>query len=196
MRARRRGPCAAVACTFARGCHPSPMTRGSLLFSCMALLALSACGGGTNADAGSPADAPDLVDAPAVDAPDLVDAPAVDAGPGTDAGCTYLDEPIIVSCGGAFRYVRAWSAPEGDAACPRYATGTDGTRYATLSEAIAGSACDGMCVWRAATSVTLLRCGRRTGYIEFAADGCDPVFETPDGIFRTIAEWDAAAPCM
>ena len=185
MRARRRGPCAAVACTFARGCHPSPMTRGSLLFSCMALLALSACGGGTNADAGSPADAPDLVDAP-----------AVDAGPGTDAGCTYLDEPIIVSCGGAFRYVRAWSAPEGDAACPRYATGTDGTRYATLSEAIAGSACDGMCVWRAATSVTLLRCGRRTGYIEFAADGCDPVFETPDGIFRTIAEWDAAAPCM
>jgi len=193
-------------------------------FSCLALLlSLAACGDGPgDGDAGTRVDAPAAVDAGAgEDAPSIVDAPSSDdapasldarelvdtarggdayvarddAGPPTDTGCTYLDEPLIVFCVEAYDYVRSWTAVEGAEACPPYATGTDGERYDTVAEAIAGSVCEDSCVWRAAMSVSLLRCGRRTGYIEFRAEGCDPVIETPDGIFRSREEWDAAAPC-
>lgn len=189
-------------------------------FSCLALvLSLAACGDGPgDGDAGTRVDARAAEDAAtSEDAPSRDDAPASldarvftdtalvdayvphdagpDAGPPTDTGCTYLDEPLIVYCVDAYDYVRNWTAIEGAEACPPYATGTDGERYATVAEAIAGSSCEDSCVWRAAMSVSLLRCGRRTGYIEFRADGCDPVIETPDGIFRSREEWDMAAPC-
>ncbi len=188
-----------------------------------ALLSLAACGDGPrDGDAGTPIDARVAVDAPSSDdAPSATDAPSSDdaplsldarefadtarggdayverddAGPPTDTGCTYIDEPIIVYCVDAYDYVRNWTAIEGAEACPPYATGTDGERYATVAEAVAGSACEDSCLWRAGISVSLLRCGRRTGYIEFRAEGCDSVIETPDGIFRSREEWDMAAPC-
>lgn len=153
-------------------------------------------------DAPSSEDAPESLDARMFADTALLDAhvdhdagPIADAGPAIDTGCTYIDEPLIVYCVDAYDYVRGWTAVEDPKGCPPYATGTDGERYDTVAEAIAGSACEDSCVWRAAMSVTLLRCGRRTGYIEFRADGCDSVIETPDGIFRTREEWDMAAPC-
>lgn len=190
----------------------------------MVLAGLGACGGGdtNDGDAGSPIDAPRTddaassddaaapMDAPSTDdggvradAPAEADAasaasdagPSTDAGPSPDTGCTYIDQPYIVFCVEDYEYVREWTAIEGGAACPPYATGTRGDRYATLAEAIAGSACEDACVWRAGTSVSLLRCGRRTGYIEFVADGCASLYETPDGIFRSLEEWHMAAPC-
>jgi len=194
------------------------------LFCCSLIVSLaSACGGGAgspdgggggDADAGLDAfatppddaalapDTPRVPDAPpTLDAPERTDAaegadarPGLDSGAAADTGCTYIDEPRIVYCVDTYEYVREWISIDGPA-CPPYATGTGGERYATLVEAIVGSACEDACVWRASTSVSLLRCGRRTGYIEFAAEGCDPLYETPDGIFRSIADWDAAAPC-
>lgn len=181
------------------------------------LASVSACGGGDGAgDAGARLDAPRASDAAsddagasdaarsddasamdasgADDAGPASDAPTSDAGPSPDTGCTYLDEPYIVYCVDTYEYVRAWTSIDGPS-CPPYATGTDGARYDTLPEAIAGSACEDACVWRAGTSVSLVRCGHRSGYIEFVADGCASVFETPDGIFQSIEAWDAAFPC-
>lgn len=119
----------------------------------------------------------------------------LDAAAAPDTGCTYLDDPLIVRCADRYRYVRTWSAIEGSVSCPPYATGVDGARYATLEDAIAASSCDAECVWRASVSFTVLRCGHRSGYIEFRAEGCDSVIETPDGIFASTEEWNEAAPC-
>jgi hypothetical protein len=197
------------------------MRRTILRFSMMGLAGLSACGGGSDggdagvrvdahvaidaaseSDAGVSLDAASTDDAAASedaastdDASVALDAPASDAGASPDTGCTYIDQPYIVFCVEDYEYVREWSAIEGAAACPPYATGTRGDRYATLAEAIAGSACEDACVWRAGRSVSLLRCGRRTGYIEYVASGCASLYETPDGIFRSLEEWDMAAPC-
>jgi hypothetical protein len=148
---------------------------------------------GTYLDAASESDTAISEDAPSTtDTPVALDAPARDAGPRSDTGSTYIDEPYIVFCIETYDYVRTWSAIEGGASCPPYATGTRGERYPTLAEAIAGSTCEDACVWRAGTSVSLLRCGRRTGYIEYVAADCGSLFE---GIFQSIEEWERATPC-
>ena len=47
------------------------------------------------------------------------------------------------------------------------------------------------------TSVSLLRCGVRTGYIVYRDDGedCPELLETPDGLFESAAAWNEAFPC-
>jgi hypothetical protein len=164
---------------------------------------------GGDLDAGPADDAGDL-DAGATDGGDLdagpTDAGSPDAGDRPDLGdrcdevpapgstCAHLDDPYIVRCGDRYRYVRQWTDATSDA-CRPFATDPDGKRYADLAAAAACAGCDETCILRASTSVTLLRCGRRTGYIEFTADGCESVIETPDGIFRDVDAWNEAVPC-
>ncbi|MEM9862338.1 MAG: hypothetical protein AAF938_12010 [Myxococcota bacterium] len=113
------------------------------------------------------------------------------------AECTYLDDLFITDCPSGFERFRRFVDRSDPDACPEYFLLND-TRYETLEDAFATEGCLAECVRAPSTSVTLLRCGRRTGYITFEdAAGCDPasVIETSDGIFRDAAEWDEAAPC-
>ncbi len=125
------------------------------------------------------------------------DAGAPDAGPPPDAGptCSYIDLDIwIADCTGGPTYVRRWNDLDGR--CPDYFT-VGPTRYSTLMDALSMNGCDADCLRRAATSVSLLRCGRRTGYISFEDPemDCDPLLETPDGLYGSVEEWNAAHPC-
>ena len=123
-----------------------------------------------------------------------------DAGTGPDAGsdagdCTYLDLSIWISdCGDGYQYVRRWTDTGG--VCPEYYT-IDGMRFPTLEEALASKTCTPDCLRAPSTSVTVLRCGHRSGYIVYEDSdmSCPAVYETPDGLFESIAAWDAAAPC-
>ncbi len=155
---------------------------------------------GGSIDAGGPTDA-GATDAATTAAGTMTDAGTDAGGPtdaGTDAGgCDYLDFDIwITDCGSAHPYVRRWTDIGGASGCPDYFT-IGGTRYATLADALASMSCDSDCLRRAAMSVTLLRCGVRTGYITFEDPemDCDDLLETPDGLFRSREEWDAAHPC-
>ena len=127
------------------------------------------------------------------------DAALTDAAP-TDAGvtCDYLDLDVwITTCGTGYVYVRRFAPIEAPAsACPEYYV-LRGMRYDDLRAALTAGGCDAACLRRAATSVSLLRCGVRTGYIVFedAEDDCEPVYETPDGLFPSIEAWNEAHPC-
>ncbi len=126
----------------------------------------------------------------------------LDGGPtdaGMDAGCGYLDLGIFIAdCASGYVYVREWSGTgEFDPdLCPTYYT-VGATRFDTLEAALASDSCDPECLRGAGMSVTLLRCGRRTGYIVYRDRGedCDDAYETPDGIFPSIEAWDEAHPC-
>ncbi len=118
---------------------------------------------------------------------------------GMDAGCGYLDLGIFIAdCASGYVYVREWSGTgEFDPdLCPTYYT-VGATRFDTLEAALASDSCDPECLRGAGMSVTLLRCGRRTGYIVYRDRGedCDDAYETPDGIFPSIEAWDEAHPC-
>lgn len=162
-----------------------------------------AADGASGDDAGADASALDdagAADAAVTDSGGTSDTGLSDAGGSLDAGtsCDYLDLDIwIVSCGGRDLYARRFTVPSGaTAACPDYFTlGT--ARFDTLAEALASQSCESDCLRAAGTSVSLLRCGRRTGYIVYRdPDGsCPDVYETPDGLFGSVAEWDAAFPC-
>ena len=151
-------------------------------------------------DAGAAADASRLDGGAAIDAGRADAGASADAGSAIDGGatCDYLDLDIwIVSCGGRNLYARRFTVPSGaTAACPDYFT-LGSTRFDTLADALASQTCQTDCLRAASTSVTLLRCGRRTGYIVFrdAEGSCPDVYETPDGLFGSAAEWDAAFPC-
>ncbi|MCA9604545.1 MAG: hypothetical protein KC619_03050, partial [Myxococcales bacterium] len=116
---------------------------------------------------------------------------------GTDAGaCAYLDLDLWISdCGSGHAYVRRWT-DTGSAGCPDYYT-VGSARYATLADALSMNGCDPDCLRAAAMSVTLLRCGVRTGYITYRDPemDCDELLETPDGLYGSVAEWNTAHPC-
>ena len=142
----------------------------------------------------------DLADA-AVDLgePDLGPADGgVDAGVDLDLGppapmCSFLDDVFIVSCAAGYRYLRRWYAIDGGE-CPDYYT-LDGATFETEAEALASDACSPDCTRHPSTSLTIIRCGVRTGYIIFRDDDCDVAIETPDGIFPSREAWDEAHPC-
>ncbi|MEO0325019.1 MAG: hypothetical protein AAF447_18810 [Myxococcota bacterium] len=126
----------------------------------------------------------------------------VDAGPdlGRDAGpeCAFLDLTIfLVPCGSGESYLRHWTpTSESPASCDDYWT-LGRARFPTREAALTSDGCDATCLRQPSTSVTLLRCGRRTGYIEYrdAEDDCAPLLETPDGLFESVEAWNEAAPC-
>ena len=153
-------------------------------------------------DAGS--DDAGAVDAGAVDAGD-VDAGALDAG-ATDAGaidagaamCGYVGvDDVVVSCGGEYRFVSRFIDGEGSPDCPEfYGFSPDGARFDGFDAAIASDpTCDATCVYRFATSVTRLYCGRRTGYETLAAAGCPELYRFAEGYFSSVEAHDAAHPC-
>lgn len=150
--------------------------------------------GDTNSDAG-PADAGSDHDAGSDSDAGLVDAGPGDAGSERDAStCRYIDNVFITQCMGAPAYLREW-VDTGRVCEPYYTVGS--ARYDTFDDAVAAQECDGECLRGAGTSVTILRCGRRTGYIEYR-DGegdCPQLIETPDGLFESVAAWDEAHPC-
>lgn len=119
---------------------------------------------------------------------------------GSDAGdCEYIDLDIyIVDCAEGYTYLRRWQRLGGsEAECPDYYT-LGGTRFDGLDDAIASASCDSECLRRAGTSVSLIRCGHRSGYIVYRdaePESCGEVYETPDGLFPSIEAWDEAAPC-
>ena len=140
-------------------------------------------------------------DASASDAGDTgPDASPIDAGT-PDAGgtmCGYLDLDIyIVDCAGGYRYLRRWQPTSGDPGeCPEYYT-LGPMRFDTLEAALGSDSCDPNCTRGASTSVSAIRCGRRTGWIVFrdVEDDCGEVYETPDGLFASLEEWDSMHPC-
>ncbi|MCB9507930.1 MAG: hypothetical protein H6698_05645 [Myxococcales bacterium] len=135
---------------------------------------------------------------PDTETPDT-ETPDTDAPDSTDAGpsCDYLDlELVIVRCGEAFRYVRTFTDLGGSVDCPAYVrVGGSDVAYPDVDAALAGEGCDASCQWVASTSVTWLRCGHRSGYIVFQADGCGPLYEMPEGLFTSIEAYDQAYPC-
>ena len=114
-----------------------------------------------------------------------------------DAGCAYLDDVYITDCETGYERLRRFVSTSDPIACPEFFT-IGGERFATQDEAMASLRCAVECLRSARNSVSLLRCGRRTGFISFVDDmGCASadVLETADGIFASSDEWDAAAPC-
>ena len=122
-------------------------------------------------------------------------APSDDAGAVDGGSCSYLDlELWIGDCAGGYSYIRRWTDTDG--VCPEYFT-VGSTRYETLEEALSTSACEAECLRHPSTSVSLIRCGVRTGYIVYRDEGedCPSLLETPDGLFESADAWDEAFPC-
>jgi len=146
---------------------------------------------GSPADAGAPADAGSPSDAAA----------DVDAGgpTGPDAGaCNHVAvDDVVVSCGGAYRFVSRFVSDVGGAACPPfYGFSPDGPRFDDVASAIASDAtCDASCQYRFAMSVTRLYCGRRTGYEVLTATGCPDLVRFAEGYYPSVEAHDAARPC-
>lgn len=130
------------------------------------------------------------------DAGDDASADAGDDG-GRDAGCMYLDSLYYTDCETGFEAFRHFVSDTFPAECPDFYV-IDGMRYDSSEEALASLRCEPSCLRTPRNSVTLLRCGRRTGYITFEDEtGCTPplILETPDGVFESADAWDRAAPC-
>jgi len=174
-----------------------------LPFALMVGLAACDCGGGSDdptSDAGPDDGGRTDSGAAEDDAGSAADLGAdEDLGSASDLGaedagaeCTFLDDPMIASCSGGYTYIRRWFATEGD--CPDYWT-IGGIRFETEELALASRDCTPECTRRAGTSVSLIRCGVRTGYIVYDDPDCDEAVETPDGIFPTVEDWNEAHPC-
>jgi hypothetical protein len=145
---------------------------------------------------------PDTVD-PDVVEPDTTEPDTIDPTDVTDpdaSACSFLDLDIaIVQCGDGYGYVRRWSDFErGDEACVPYwtITGND-SEFPTLEEAVNAAGCAAECQYRASVSVSLIYCGRRTGYIEYASpvESCGSLFEFPAGLYTSVEAHNAANPC-
>lgn len=123
--------------------------------------------------------------------------------------CNYLDLDIfIVSCDGEYRYARRWVsiAEESDGGtddggvsedCPPFYSIDGGGKFLSLPTTLLSEMCDADCARFASTSVSLIRCDVRTGYIVYVdpENDCGDVYETEDGNFPSIEAWDEAAPC-
>ena len=118
----------------------------------------------------------------------------------TDPACEFIDLDIrILICGDGYTYMRDWSDPLNlSGACvPYFTLDGDETQYATEDEALNASGCATDCQYMPAISVSWLYCGRRSGYIIFSAasEECGDLYEMPEGIYRSIEEYEAANPC-
>jgi hypothetical protein len=180
--------------------------RNSVRFiTFFALAAASACAATTAGDVPATSSGP-TTPAPAAPIPPPKDAPgsgsssqsAPDGGDApTDAGapdaavCGYeAEEQWVVDCANVPKKVTELTSKS----CAKaYALG--GAQYTSLAEALAAQACNASCVRKAFQAVMLLRCGKKTEYITYRAEGCSDVIDTPDGMFRTVEEWNAAKPC-
>jgi hypothetical protein len=158
---------------------------------------------GDVADAGDVADTADVPGdvADAGDAADDVDS-ADGSGASTDAdtggpSCDYFElDTAIVACGDDYRYLRVFRDTIEAPGCPDFVRiGASPTEYPDAVAAIAGEGCSDTCIWGPATSVTWLRCGRRSGYIVFRSPACNDLYEMPEGIFASLEDHDAAHPC-
>ena len=116
---------------------------------------------------------------------------ATDASTADAATCGYeAAEQWVVDCANVPKKVTQLDS----ATCPdAYALG--GAKYASLSQALAAQSCNPACVRKAFQAVMLLRCGKKTEFITYRAEGCTDVIDTPDGLFRSVEEWNAAKPC-
>ena len=111
--------------------------------------------------------------------------------------CGYFDaDNRLVRCSGEWVYTTRWQSFV-DGCEPYYTIATSEEQFTSVEEAVAAKGCETECIWSAATSVSLVRCGVRTGYIIFnAVEGaCDPVYEYPEGYFASPEEHAAAYPC-
>jgi hypothetical protein len=70
-----------------------------------------------------------------------------------------------------------------------------GTKYDSKAQALAALSCNASCLRTPFQAAMLIRCGKKTEFVRYRADGCAEVFSTPDGLFRSLEEWDVAAPC-
>jgi len=176
------------------------------------------------ADAGELADASELVidsgpsDAGGSDSGDDAGEPVPDAGAASGDGgvdltcvdtaanapleCEYLDlDRVLVRCDGELTFAAGWGDYQRET-CPRYWT-LSGRRCGTLDAVIAESECASRCRWVAATSVSLVHCGRRTGYITFVSrlpDGepdpeCPVQYEFSDGWYESVEAWAEKNAC-
>ena len=130
---------------------------------------------------------------------DAADTPRDATEPDAGAECSYLDLSLwIVECDGGYRYLREWTEIGGASleACPAYYTlGSD--RHESADAALASEGCNADCLAAAATSVSYIRCGRRSGYIIYRSGRpeCPELYEFSEGIFESFEEYDAAHPC-
>jgi hypothetical protein len=111
--------------------------------------------------------------------------------------CGYFDaDNRLVRCSGEWVYTTRWQSFV-DGCEPYYTIATSEEQFTSVEEAVAAKGCETECIWSAATSVSLVRCGVRTGYIIFNAleGACDPVYEYPEGYFASPEEHAAAYPC-
>lgn len=122
-----------------------------------------------------------------------------DVSDDTGAACSYLDLGIwIVECEGGYRYLREWTEFGGapPESCPTYYTlGPD--RFDDAESALASGGCDPDCLAAATTSVSYLRCGRRSGYIIYRSDSpeCPELYEFAEGIYESFEAYEEAHPC-
>jgi hypothetical protein len=131
---------------------------------------------------------------------DTTEDTAADADP---VVCEYLDLNIyIVDCAGGSQYLRQFVDIAGNPAdaCPDYwVPGDSFIDYDTAEDALAADNCDLDCLRAASTSVSALRCDRRTGWITFrdAEDDCADVYEFADGFFESVEAWcDTQGTCL
>jgi hypothetical protein len=150
----------------------------------------------TFADAASPDATPaDAEPGDAALADAEVDAGTPDAGPGDAGSCDYLDLDICILDCGTLQYGRGFQDLQGQ--CPDFFR-LQGNDYPDVAAAIAGEGCSAACIWKASVSVSFIdHCGRRNGYIIFRAlgDGCSDLYEFSNGLFRSVADWQAVTPC-
>jgi len=109
--------------------------------------------------------------------------------------CDYLDTEIfLVTCGSKNLFLRHWTANATGATCADFWT-LDGKQFLSKQAALASKACDTKCLRAPAISVSLIRCGAKTGYIKYSATGCGDLLDTPDGIFKSLDDWNSKTPC-
>ena len=125
-----------------------------------------------------------------------------DAGPDAGLDCAYLDlNDFIADCSGRYTRLREWTATASGVTaeqCPPYWTIEGRTGQLPSAEAaLSGSSCDPDCLRGASTSFSILRCDRRSGYIQYEdrEGDCEAAIDTPDGIFDSVESWNLAAPC-
>jgi hypothetical protein len=165
----------------------------------------------SESDADSSTDTDAIGDMSVPDADASTDADAIgdasDAAPDPDASvpdvgteCSYLDLSIwIVDCDGGYRYLREWTDIDGASAeeCPAVYTIMMEFAFTNARDALESDGCNPDCLAAAATSVSYLRCGRRSGYIIYRSDTseCPELYEFSEGIYESFEEYDEANPC-
>jgi hypothetical protein len=125
--------------------------------------------------------------------------PAGDAAlpPDADGGCSPVEiDNALVRCDGSFRMVSFFQDTVDRSACADFVqVAGSPDRWPDVDAAVAALNCEAECRWVMAMSVSLVRCGRRTGYIEFRSETCGSVFEFAEGLYPSVEAWEEANPC-